>query len=220
MNLFLKLFYKPEEVILPRLEPKVSWAHLGILAIPVVLAIMTNTMSQGKPLNLMTIIPGMLGGFVGVAIVLLIYSYVLKLLGLLVGGKATTNEIAISQIYMIIPAITINIVLNLIVILTGVITENDVDIYINMLMVSSILWIFIGAYFIFLNIKVISAVQQVSFNKGIINYSIFIIFAIFSLIGNINFIMAGFDQVKRENMKTNINFSNSIDDLQNKMFDN
>ncbi|HAN09853.1 MAG TPA: hypothetical protein DCP90_04485 [Clostridiales bacterium] len=194
LNSFLKLFYKPEEVILEKLEPKVRWGHIGffilwVISLPVaillfnIINIILN-MSQGINTFMLgfwmsQMFGTLLGTIAGAALWLILSTICIKLLGFIVGGKATMNEIAISQIYVTIPVIAVSIIT---IIITFLNYSTD-GILSNILqMLENIMYVLTAIYSIYLEVRVVSALQRINLIKAIVNCSVFIVLAILTAI--------------------------------------
>lgn len=193
MSIFLKLFYKPEEVIESRIGKKLTWdfAVALVIIIGIFLAqllitfAVANTMMERFGLihintNVLAVL--ILGCNV---LVFMLIARIIKFFGHLAGGQATTNDVAIAEIYFLTPVMIVDLIVGSLNTLINLAAEKNIDAFIMTSIVFIIIKIALLLYFSFLQVKVIATVQKLTLGRATISMALFLLIVIRVIIGQV-----------------------------------
>lgn len=214
MNL-LRLFYKPEKFLGHAVHRKLGIQHVVVM---ILISIIYLLFSQNQVIpmdSLFSISFRFTFTLLGLAITILVYSGVLFVLGYLVSSKASYKELLISQIYIAIPVIILSSIPAILERLLNPLFINNPDMSLNFEIFIKLLVLLIYAYLLFLELKVINVVQQVSLRKAFITNIFVVGFLLFIMLDTYKIVTRNLDpEVRAAEREHSIEASKLLNELE------
>jgi len=179
MRDILKLFYRPEDVVMRKIKAEnYNYAVLAIIIL--VTAMVWTAINMNNDYETYSIITSSGLGYVaiffswiiavfGIIMYIILFSVMIMFIGYMVGGKAGIKEIIISQVYMLTPIAVFKFTTFIMYSTFSIVFVNDIDSSANFDIFKIISDFILFAYYIYLSTKVISKIQSINIKKAILN---------------------------------------------------